>query len=99
MLNLLFAQRTNPGASMRQVVRPATGSSTPRTLAQAHDGQQVTITGFGKLSAAHRQHLQAYGLLPGRTIRVLAQRPVTIVLVEQTELAFETEIAQEVFVA
>lgn len=69
-----------------------------RTLAQAGSGQQVTITGFGNLSPAHQQHLQAYGLLPGRTVRVLAQRPVTIVLVEQTELAFEGEIAHQVLV-
>jgi Fe2+ transport system protein FeoA len=68
------------------------------TLAQALSGQEVTITGFGNLSPAHRQHLQAYGLLPGRTVVVLAQNPVTIVLVEQTELAFEGTIAQQVMV-
>jgi Fe2+ transport system protein FeoA len=56
----------------------------------------VKITGFGQLSAAQRQHLQAYGLLAGRSVQVLAQKPVTIVLVEQTELAFETEIAAQV---
>jgi Fe2+ transport system protein FeoA len=67
-------------------------------LSQASAGQQVTITGLGGLSAAQRQHLQAYGLLPGRSVRVLAQRPVTIVLVEQTELAFETEIAQQIMI-
>lgn len=67
-------------------------------LAQTAKGQQVTITGYGKLSQDYRQHLQAYGLLPGRKIQVLAQRPVTIVLVEQTELAFENEIARQVLV-
>lgn len=70
-----------------------------RTLAQASSGQQVTITGFGNLAPAYRQHLHAYGLQPGRTVVVLAQQPVTIVLVEQTELAFENEIARQVLVA
>ena len=69
-----------------------------RTLAQADSGQQVTITGFGSLSPIYRQHLQAYGLLPGRTVLVLAQQPITIVMIEQTELAFEGEIARQVLV-
>ncbi len=68
------------------------------TLAQAVSGQQVTITGFGNLAPAYRQHLQAYGLHPGRMVVVLAQQPVTIVLVEQTELAFEGEIARQVLI-
>ena len=66
------------------------------TLSQVKSGKIVKILGFSKLSPAQRQHLQAYGLLPGRYIQVLAQRPVTIVLVEQTELAFETEIASQI---
>ena len=69
-----------------------------RTLAQAGSGQQVTITGFDNLAPAYRQHLQAYGLHPGRMVVVLAQQPVTIVLVEQTELAFESEIARQVLI-
>jgi Fe2+ transport system protein FeoA len=69
-----------------------------QTLAKVAVGQQVMIIGFGRLAPSHRQHLQAYGLLPGRTVRVLAQKPVTIVLVEHTELAFESEISSQVLV-
>ncbi len=65
-------------------------------LSQVPPGRAVRVRGFGRLSPAQRQHLQAYGLLPGRSILVLAQRPVTIVLIEQTELAFETEIAAQI---
>ncbi len=89
--NIAFAAKANNTASSKPVEQT-------RTLANARPGKIVTISGFGKLSPAHRQHLQAYGLLPGRSIQVLAQRPVTIVLVEQTELAFETEIARQVLV-
>ena len=67
-------------------------------LAQTPAGQHVTITGFEQLSPHYRQYLEAYGLLPGRSLQVLAQRPLTIVLVEQTELAFEAEIARKVLV-
>ena len=70
----------------------------PRNLGQAPSGKQVTITGFGKLPSNICQHLQAYGLLPGRAVQVLAQNPVTIVLVEQTELAFEGKIAQQILI-
>jgi len=95
MLSLLLSKRNSsatPAATLR-----AAGERQPN-LSQTPPGKQVKIAGFGHLTAAQRQHLQAYGLLPGRTIQVLAQRPVTIVLVEQTELAFEAEIARQVFV-
>lgn len=80
------------------VTSAAAETNQPRSLAQAKTGQSVTIRTLDALSPAQRQHLQAYGLLPGRSVRVLAQRPVTIVLIEQTELAFETEIAKKVMV-
>ena len=69
-----------------------------RTLASVQPGCDVLITGYGNLTGSQRQHLQAYGLTPGRRVRVLAQRPVTIVQVEQTELAFESGIAARVLV-
>lgn len=91
-------QNTHIWQSRQAINSVPVGANKPPTLAQAQTGQQVTIKGFANLSTDHRQHLQAYGLLPGRTVRVLAQRPVTIVLVEQTELAFEKEISSQVLV-
>jgi Fe2+ transport system protein FeoA len=93
MLNIHFWRNTHP-------ISVTSGSKPGSTglLSQALSGQQVTITGLAGLPAEQRKHLQAYGLLPGRSVRVLAQRPVTIILVEQTELAFETEIAQKILV-
>jgi Fe2+ transport system protein FeoA len=77
---------------------PAERVEAQRTLASVQPGCDVLITGYGNLSGSQRQHLQAYGLTPGRRVRVLAQRPVTIVQVEQTELAFESGIAARVLV-
>ena len=68
------------------------------TLADVQPGREVQITGYGELNSSQRQHLQAYGLLPGRRVRALSQHPVTIVQVEQTELAFERGIAARVLV-
>ena len=81
--------------------RQAQGSKTrakQRTLADAPPGREVQVTGYGELNSSQRQHLQAYGLLPGRRVKVLSQRPVTIVQVEQTELAFERGVAARVLV-
>ena len=93
MLNLHFWKNTNPMEAARV---PATGK--PLDLAHVRPGQQVIVSGFARLAPSHRQHLQAYGLLPGRQLTVLSQNPVTIVLVEQTELAFENEIARQIMV-
>ena len=92
MLNLNFFRSTPPINAA--AITPK--NARPHTLGQAKAGNMVTISGFGKLSSVHKQHLQAYGLFPGRTVQVLAQSPVTIIMVEQTELAFETEIAEQV---
>jgi Fe2+ transport system protein FeoA len=93
MLNSHFLRNT---ALINPVLK--SGSDCPNNLSQAPSGKEVTIKGYGNLPAASLRHLQAYGILPGRSVRVLAQKPVTIILVEQTELAFETEIAAQVFV-
>ena len=68
------------------------------TLAGFPGGSQVCVTGFGDLAVQQMQHLQAYGVLPGRTIKILAQQPLTIILAEQTELALESSVAAQVFV-
>jgi len=69
------------------------------TLRDVPPGEQVTLLGYEALTPDLQQYLQAYGLLPGRTLRVLAQRPVTIVQVEQTELAFEPQVARRILVS
>lgn len=97
MLNLPFTRSINKSSQALGLQKGASGEKAS-SLAKASTGKRVTIREFGTLSAAHKQHLQAYGLLPGRTIQVLAQQPVTIVLVEQTELAFEKEIAAQILV-
>ncbi len=78
-------------------VRP-TADQPAATLASFPGGSQVRVTGFGQLSAQYLQHLQAYGVLPGRTLKILAQQPLTIILAEQTELALENSVAFQVFV-
>ncbi len=81
--------RNKPGAA---------ANAAQANLAGAQPGQEVVIRGYGQLAPAEQAHLQAYGLVTGRKVRVLQQRPVTVVLIEQTELAFEHEVACEVLI-
>lgn len=67
-------------------------------LCQVAPGRQVKIRDMIGLQPPYRGHLQAYGLLPGRCIRVISQNPVTIIQVEQMELAFEKSIAESILV-
>ncbi len=67
-------------------------------LCQVAPGQEVKIREMERLHPPYRGHLQAYGLLPGRCIRVITQSPVTIIQVEQMELAFEKSVAEGILV-
>lgn len=69
------------------------------TLSDAGPGKKVIIAGFSKqISPLQRSHLQAYGLIPGRTVQVIQHSPVTMVRVDHTELAMERTLAQDVYI-
>lgn len=69
------------------------------TLADVPTGCRARVVGFCPgLPADRLAYLQAYGLAPGYWVRVLQHNPVTVVQVEHTELALETELACEVWV-
>ncbi len=66
-------------------------------LRDAPVGARVTVAGFGReISAIQLEQLMSYGLVEGHVVDVLAQRPVTVVLVEHTELALESAVAAAV---
>ncbi len=68
------------------------------TLDRVRVGHSVRVAGFRQIGEEQGRHLQAYGVLPGRELKVLAQRPLTVLQIEQTELALETVVAREVLV-
>ena len=74
---------------------PAGSSSRPgSSLAETPVGTQVQVTGFrAGLAVERRSQLQSYGLAPGHTVKVLQHTPVTVLLIEQFELALERELA------
>lgn len=66
-------------------------------LTAAAPGSRVVVVRFGPgIAAQQLESLMSYGLDEGRTIEVLRQRPLTVVLVDHTELALEDAVAQAV---
>ncbi len=67
------------------------------TLAAVRPGQQARLKEFAPGMPVERwAHLQAYGLVPGCLVRVVQHNPVTVVQVEQTELALESDLARQI---
>ena len=77
--------------------RQPAAAPAPATLGEVKPGATVRIAGFAKpLPSRQREHLAAYGLVAGRTVRVLQHSPATVVQIEHLELALEGEIAARV---
>jgi len=45
------------------------------------------------LESSFREHLAAFGLVPGHLVTVVAQQPMTVVLCDHVELALENAVA------
>jgi Fe2+ transport system protein FeoA len=78
--------------------KPSRTDSAGLTLDLVPEGKTVRILRFGQIGVEQGRHLQAYGMLPGRAVLVLAHNPLTILQIEQTELALENSVAHSVFV-
>jgi ferrous iron transport protein A len=57
-------------------------------------GKRALIGALDGLSTGRCHQLQAYGVAPGRWVKVVQQSPVTVIRVEHLDLAFEAEIAR-----
>jgi Fe2+ transport system protein FeoA len=73
--------------------------ATGLTLADIPVGGQARVVSFSQqIPGKQRVHLQAYGLVPGRLVMIAQHSPVTVVQIEQMELALETDLAGLVLV-
>jgi Fe2+ transport system protein FeoA len=73
--------------------RSTTNDGGYRPLTEVPVGSQARVATLDGLPIDQCERLQAYGLAPGHWLSVVQHSPVTVVQVEQTELAFEAEIA------
>lgn len=74
---------------------PLTGSL---SLDRVPPGCKAVLQDLSRLRPDQQAHLRAYGMAPGRELRVLQHAPETVIQIEFTELAFEKEIARKVLV-
>ena len=68
-------------------------------LAFIPPGSEVRLATLGaEIDPLQREQLTAYGLAENRPIRVLQQKPMTVILAEEVELALEHSVARHIWV-
>lgn len=68
-------------------------------LAFIPPGNDVRLIALGdEIDPLQREQLTAYGLAENRPIRVLQQRPMTVILADEVELALEHAVARHIWV-
>jgi len=68
-------------------------------LAFIAPGAEVRLAGLGdEIDALQREQLTAYGLAENRPLRVLQQKPMTVILADEVELALEHCVARHIWV-
>lgn len=66
------------------------------SLLDVPPGGVARVVAFNGMSTSQVESLQAYGLIPGRQVRVRQHAPVTVIEVENIELALENDLARQV---
>ena len=68
-------------------------------LAFIPPGSEVRLAALGdEIDPLQREQLTAYGLAANRPIKVLQQRPMTVILADEVELALEHAVARHIWV-
>jgi len=68
-------------------------------LAFIPPGTEVRLAAFGEeIDPLQREQLTAYGLAENRPLKVLQQRPMTVILADEIELALEHAVARHIWV-
>jgi Fe2+ transport system protein FeoA len=69
------------------------------TLADVPVGACARVVKFcERIPRVRRDQLQAYGLSPGKSVRIEQHFPVTIVQIDHIEIALERSLAELIFV-
>lgn len=72
--------------------------STHQRLTELPPGSSGRILDFSPdILSDRKAQLQAYGVIPGNTLWVRQHKPVTVIQVDHTELAFESELANSIY--
>ena len=62
-------------------------------------GSEVRLAGLGdEIDPLQREQLTAYGLAETQPVKVLQQKPMTVILADEVELALEHAVARHIWV-
>jgi Fe2+ transport system protein FeoA len=67
-------------------------------LSKARCKINLRVCKLGELPPTQAHHLLSYGVQEGADLVVLAQRPLTIIRVERTEIGLDREVADRIYV-
>lgn len=85
-----------PAGSRRAVSSVELHSPIPLTDAPIET--ELVVSEMQGLPPRRQRHLRSYGLAPGCRIRALSHNPLTVILIDHTELALENVLAQAILV-
>lgn len=96
-------EQSEPTSDLKELVfREAASPESPPhlNLAAIPVGECAVVTALAPEMPLHRrQALLAYGVEPGKCLHLLQQSPLTVIRVDQMELALEKELAELINVA
>ncbi len=79
--------------------RRAVKKAAPESVLAVHPGDSAEVAGFApEMPPAQVALLRTYGVDVGRSIKVVQHRPMTVLEVDQTEVALESELASLIMV-
>jgi hypothetical protein len=97
--NSFLVRLTRSLSRHRKRTRYAGKAAGGTTLADVPPGGQAEFAGFSDTFPADRKvYLQAYGLVLNHQVQVVQQSPVTIIRLDQVELAIENDLARGILV-
>ncbi len=92
-------QRSAPARFIDRLLSSRASKNPPGTVLAVRPGDSVQVEAFGEtMSEQHGALLRTYGIDIGRSIRVVQHRPMTVLEVDQTEVALESELAELILV-
>ena len=81
--------------ALKTSAKHASSGKDETTLAEVSPGSKAEVIGFSEeFPPDQRAYLQAYGLVPNHWVQVVQHSPVTIVRLDNLELALESDIAR-----
>ena len=98
-----FPERPTGGSWLRKILgrEPEEVKNLPDGVVAASEleaGARAILVCMGLSTGTRERALTAYGLVPGAEVEIVQQRPACVIRIDQTELALDREIADEILV-